>query len=148
MCPLRLSQSVVAALAAYDWPGNVRELERLMERAVTLSQSDVLEIDDLPPWVQGDYAAALLPSASRNDSMRAWASRYARLVLERCRGNKRATCRILDISYHTLQAYLRYPLPDAQPSEGLTRGPDIESAADGRCAPEEAGSDLVVVDDH
>ena len=39
--------------------------------------------------------------------MRAWASRYARLVLERCGNNKRKTCRELQISYHTLEAYLR-----------------------------------------
>jgi hypothetical protein len=29
-------------------------------------------------------------------------------VLERCNNNKRQACRVLDISYHTLQAYLRY----------------------------------------
>ena len=40
--------------------------------------------------------------------MRAWGSRYARLVLERCGGNKREACRVLGISYHTLQAYLEY----------------------------------------
>jgi hypothetical protein len=53
--------------------------------------------------------------------MRAWGSRYARLVLERCAGNKRLTCRVLDISYHTLQAYLRYglePRPLERPVPG------------------------------
>ena len=40
--------------------------------------------------------------------MRAWGSRYARLVLERCSNNKRRACRELGISYHTLQAYLRF----------------------------------------
>jgi hypothetical protein len=40
--------------------------------------------------------------------MRAWGSRYAKLVFERCGRNKRRACRFLDISYHTLQAYLRY----------------------------------------
>ncbi len=40
--------------------------------------------------------------------MRAWGSRYARLVFERCGRNKRAASRLLDISYHTLEAYLRY----------------------------------------
>jgi hypothetical protein len=40
--------------------------------------------------------------------MRAWGSRYARLVFERCGRNKRQACRLLDISYHTLQAYLRF----------------------------------------
>jgi DNA-binding NtrC family response regulator len=106
---LRLSAGASDALVSYDWPGNVRELERLIERAVTLADSDVVELDDLPPAVRGDYAASLVPSLRRNDSLRAWTSRYARLVLDRCQGNKREACRVLDISYHTLQAYLRYP---------------------------------------
>jgi DNA-binding NtrC family response regulator len=131
--PLRLSRAAASALMAYDWPGNVRELERLMERAITLAESDVLELDDLPATVRGDYAAALTPSLHRDDSLRAWASRYARLVLDRCQGNKRAACRVLDISYHTLQAYLRYPLQDAVP-DGVCRQPqeppalELESA--------------------
>jgi two-component system, NtrC family, response regulator HydG len=109
MRPLRLSPGAADALISYDWPGNVRELERLMERAVTLAESDVLELDDLPATVRGDYAAALGPALRRNDTLRAWTSRYARLVLDRCHGNKREACRMLDISYHTLQAYLRFP---------------------------------------
>jgi DNA-binding NtrC family response regulator len=130
---LRLSAGATDALMAYDWPGNVRELERLMERAVTLAESDVIELDDLPPSVRGDYATALGPSLRRNDTLRAWASRYARLVLDRCNGNKRDACRVLDISYHTLQSYLRFPIHDpaaheAWREEGSTTLPtDVES---------------------
>ena len=109
MRPLRISQLAADALVTYDWPGNVRELERLMERAVTLADCEVLDLDDLPPTIRGDYGAAVVPSLRRHDTLRAWTSRYARLVLERCQGNKREACRVLDISYHTLQAYLRYP---------------------------------------
>jgi two-component system response regulator HydG len=110
--PLRLSAGASDALMAYEWPGNVRELERLMERAVTLVDGDVIELDDLPLTVRGDYATALGPSLRRNDSLRAWASRYARLVLDRCEGNKREACRRLDISYHTLRSHLRFPVHD------------------------------------
>ena len=42
------------------------------------------------------------------ESMRAWASRYARLVYERCGNNKRQTCRELGISYHTLRSHLQF----------------------------------------
>ena len=110
--PLRLSAGASDALMTYDWPGNVRELERLIERAVALVTSDSVELDDLPLAVRGDYAAGLGPSVRRNDSLRAWASRYARLILGRCEGNKREACRVLDISYHTLQSYLRFPVHD------------------------------------
>jgi transcriptional regulator with PAS, ATPase and Fis domain len=106
--PLGLSDPVADALMAYDWPGNVRELERVIERAVALASGDRLELDDLPPALFGGYVDVLMPSVRRNETMRAWGSRYARLVLERCRNNKRAACRELGISYHTLQAYLRF----------------------------------------
>ena len=100
----------------HDWPGNVRELERSIERSVALAVADVIEVDDLPPTVRGDYTFAVMPAVERDESLRTWARRYARLMLERCGGNKRQTCRVLDISYHTLQAYLR-PTTNRSPSE-------------------------------
>ena len=51
-----------------------------------------------PTASSGDYGIALAPSLRRNDALRTWASRYARLVLDRCGGNKRAACRALDIA--------------------------------------------------
>ena len=105
---LTLSMASEDVLRLYSWPGNVRELERLIERAVALSARDSIEIDDLPPHIRGDYPAVLGPALAAGDTLRAWGSRYARIVVERCGGNKRRACRILDISYHTLQAYLRY----------------------------------------
>ena len=110
--PLQLSAGAVEALVSYQWPGNVRELERLIERAVALSESDVIELDDLPSTVRGDHGIILGPSLERGETMRAWGSRYARIVVDRCQGNKRKACRVLGISYHTLKAYLSYE-PDA-----------------------------------
>jgi two-component system, NtrC family, response regulator HydG len=113
---LTLSQAAEDALRSYAWPGNVRELERLIERAVALAETDRIELDDLPPQVRGEYGEVLGPSLAASDTLRMWGSRYARLVFERCGRNKRRACRLLDISYHTLQTYLRYAdthLPDA-----------------------------------
>jgi DNA-binding NtrC family response regulator len=129
--PLKLSTAAAQALVNYDWPGNVRELERLIERAVALAESDVIELDDLPPMVRGEYAAALGPSLRRNDTLRTWASRYARLILDRCHDNKREACRVLGISYHTLQAYLRYPTGDPAWSE--LSEPPADGAPDAAC---------------
>jgi transcriptional regulator with PAS, ATPase and Fis domain len=106
--PLSLSAAAVDALLAYDWPGNVRELERVIERAVALASGQCLELEDLPPALLGGYTEALVPALRDGLSMRAWGSRYARLVLERCSNNKRMACRELGISYHTLQGYLRF----------------------------------------
>lgn len=103
-----MTPAAIDALLAYQWPGNVRELERMIEGAVATSESRHIRLDDLPASLRGDYADVLMPSALQDHSMRAWGSRYARLVLERSHGNKREACRRLAISYHTLNAYLRY----------------------------------------
>ena len=105
---LTLSVEAEQALSLYAWPGNVRELERIIERAVALVESDRIELADLPAAVRGEYGELLEPSLRAAESLRAWGSRYVRLMFERCGRNKRRTCRTLGISYHTLQAYLRY----------------------------------------
>jgi transcriptional regulator with PAS, ATPase and Fis domain len=120
--PLQLSIAASDALMAYEWPGNVRELERVIERAVALAGSEFLEPDDLPPALLGGYADVLLPSLRSKETMRAWGSRYARLVLQRCENNKRRACRELGISYHTLNAYLRFrPGVDVEPEPASRR---------------------------
>jgi DNA-binding NtrC family response regulator len=96
---LTLSTEAEQALRIYPWPGNVRELERLVERALAMMESDRIELDDLPARIRGEFAEVLGPAIARDESMRAWACHYARLVYERCRR--------LNISYHTLEAYLR-----------------------------------------
>jgi len=94
-----------------------------------MADSDVLDLPDLPEAIRGDYTA-MAHSVDRQDTMRSWATRYARLVLDRCGGNKRHACRVLDISYHTLQSYLRTPLyePAAPRSFDRAAPPPIEVA--------------------
>jgi len=116
---LQLSEAARDALVAYNWPGNVRELERVIERAVALAGSDYLEIDDLPPALLGGHTQVLEPSLHARETMRAWGSRYARLVLERCGNNKRQACRELNISYHTLRSYLRFRPEDDEGAQEL-----------------------------
>lgn len=45
--PLRLSVDALHELVRYDWPGNVRELESVIQRAVILTTSPVLEPADM-----------------------------------------------------------------------------------------------------
>jgi transcriptional regulator with PAS, ATPase and Fis domain len=134
---LTLSTAAQEALRAYQWPGNVRELQRVIERAVALAERDsVIELDDLPPQIRGEFAEVLWPSLERGDSLRSWGTRYAQLVFERCGRNKRTACRVLDISYHTLRGYLRPAAkrrggPTALPLEQGQSSPAwIESTSD------------------
>jgi len=126
---LRLSLAASEALIAHAWPGNVRELERVIERAVALADCDELRLEDLPSSVVDLYQENLMPSFARGHTMRAWATRYARLVLDRCGYNKRRACRELGISYHTLRDYLRV-LPEYE--HGFTS--DVERVRSRRAA--------------
>ncbi len=56
----RLGSGVMDRLREYDWPGNVRELRNFSEACLTLSDSDVLAVEDLP-------AEFLAPSALNED---------------------------------------------------------------------------------
>ncbi len=56
-----LSHEALQVLLSYDWPGNVRELEHIVEGAVALSHSDVIEPNDL--WMNVALSASP-PSAA------------------------------------------------------------------------------------
>jgi DNA-binding NtrC family response regulator len=105
---VRLTAEALDALLTHEWPGNVRELARVLERAVTLSDDNEIALHHLPAAVAANHHAIVVPSLERRETLRSWGSRYARLVLRRCGNNKREACRVLGITYHTLQAYLRH----------------------------------------
>ena len=118
---LSMTAAAVDALIAYDWPGNVRELEQMLEGAIATAESRQIRVDDLPVSLRGMYGDVLVPAFQLGDTMRAWGSRYARLVLEKNAGNKRQACQMLDISYHTLNSYLRYrPAPLAPAADAAS----------------------------
>ncbi|HXM64679.1 MAG TPA: sigma 54-interacting transcriptional regulator [Terriglobales bacterium] len=48
----RIAPEALALLKNYSWPGNLRELENIIERAVVLTSSSVVEAEHLPLHVQ------------------------------------------------------------------------------------------------
>ena len=134
--PLSISPAAADALTAYDWPGNVRELERMIEGAIATCNDCQIALDDLPIALRGAYGEVLMPSVQANDTMRAWGSRYARLILERCDHNKRQACQVLGISYHTLNAYLNHRAK-AQPASPVPPHQTPATAAEVVSAPSE-----------
>jgi len=57
--PMRgISPEARQALCAYAWPGNARELRNIIERAVVLSVSDVIQPDCLPPEIKAPRSVA------------------------------------------------------------------------------------------
>ena len=89
--PYSITSQALKALMDYSWPGNVRELENVIERAVVLSQSDVIDRDLLPDSIIAPSAKfAMLSSfvmskdSSLFDIMDAFEKRVIVEMLERC----------------------------------------------------------------
>ncbi len=57
---LRISDSAINMLLEYDWPGNVRELENVIERAVVLSRSEILDESLFPDSLHPTERAGVL----------------------------------------------------------------------------------------
>jgi transcriptional regulator with PAS, ATPase and Fis domain len=121
-----VSVRAVEAMVAFDWPGNVRQLGRVLEHAVALSPGPAIELADLPTDISKEYHD-MQGAEGPDESLRAWCSRYVRLVLDRCNGNKRRACQILDISYHTLQGHLEY---DAIQAHACRCGPKLSAVSE------------------
>lgn len=47
-----ISRKAMDLLMKYDYPGNVRELENMMEHAVVLSRTEIIDVEDLPIQMQ------------------------------------------------------------------------------------------------
>jgi len=58
-----ISESAMDALRRYAFPGNVRELQNVVERAVVLSRSPTIGVDDLPAHIAEPASGAPAPFA-------------------------------------------------------------------------------------
>lgn len=58
-----LSDSVIAALRAYDWPGNVRELRHVIERAFVFAEDGRIERRDVVHAIQRGRVSSSPPSS-------------------------------------------------------------------------------------
>jgi transcriptional regulator with PAS, ATPase and Fis domain len=65
-----IAPEAMARLRSYAWPGNLRELENIIERAVVLASSQVIEADHLPIHMQ-DVSSGKPQSGLRQSKSRA-----------------------------------------------------------------------------
>jgi DNA-binding NtrC family response regulator len=98
----RFSEEALDRMLRHRWPGNVRELENAVERAVVISQSDVIRPEDLPPTVSPapqESGMPQVPGASLADL-----ERFAILkTLEFTGGSTSRAADILGISVRKIQ---------------------------------------------
>lgn len=101
-----LSRRAQAVLAAHHWRGNVRELENVIGHACMLTESDFIDLRDLPAYLRG--APRDVPHAEPDlMPLAAVERRYVQHVLEHLNGNKVQAAQALGISRATLYRILR-----------------------------------------
>jgi DNA-binding NtrC family response regulator len=114
-----LSEEAEAFLVGYSWPGNVRELNNEMERAASLSQGNVVGLEDLSerirhwqdhnqtdPGPQKDLSKSHEPSKAVG-SLRRNADQVILETLSRCGGNKTWAARELGMTREGLRKRLK-----------------------------------------
>ena len=98
----RLSPAAEQALLAYSWPGNVRELRNLVERAVFLAESEVLEPVDFESMhtlhrVEGAATGGDIALPDQGLNIEDVERRLVTLALERTRGNQTKAAALLGL---------------------------------------------------
>jgi two-component system response regulator AtoC len=112
-----LSPEAVQVLMNYDWPGNVRELEHVIEGAVALSHSDIIEPKDLWMNVALTHAPVKSPlPADVSDEKLATMEELEKIHIIRAlkyhRWNRVKTATALGITAKTLYLKIkRYNIP-------------------------------------
>jgi two-component system NtrC family response regulator len=79
----RLSDAALELLVEYAWPGNVRELENVLERAIVISQGDVIEPQSLPAEIR-EPAPAVPAGAPLQEALDAFERQLLLHALEDC----------------------------------------------------------------
>ena len=95
-------------LVKYSWPGNVRELMNAVERAVVLSRSDYLDVDELALLMADspNASGSEQPSLPENMPLDEVEKRSILETINACSGNKSETARRLGITRKTLRKKL------------------------------------------
>jgi transcriptional regulator with PAS, ATPase and Fis domain len=101
-----VSDAASGALMTYGWPGNIRELKNVVERATSLLENDLLDVDHLPEILkEGTPCRGKGPAGEIKPLAKELASHERELLLQALSATKQnmsKTARLLKISRSTL----------------------------------------------
>lgn len=103
-----ISEHALRLLLNYSWPGNVRELENVIQRAITLSQHEVVLPDDLPASIIQKADEKLFERAMEEKlTLDQLEKEYIKRVLMETGGNKSKAAERLGLDRKTLYRKLQ-----------------------------------------
>jgi two-component system response regulator PilR (NtrC family) len=112
--PPRISPEAMEALQRYPFPGNVRELENTLERALTLSDGEHIQLDDLAlpeldPAVQAELDQPPPPPAgvALEDYLEQIEKQAILKALDQTQNNKTAAAKLLGITFRAMRYRLK-----------------------------------------
>jgi Nif-specific regulatory protein len=94
----RISTPAIDMLMSYHWPGNVRELENCIERAVLLSNDEVIHGHHLPPTLQTAEFTGTVHQGTLANNLENVERELIVEALKNARGNKAKAARTLGIT--------------------------------------------------
>jgi len=94
----RISTPAIDMLMCYHWPGNVRELENCIERAVLVSNDEVIHGHHLPPTLQTAEFSGTASSRTLPEAVEALERNLIEDALKSSWGNKAKAARALGIT--------------------------------------------------
>src|SRR5512134_1886520 len=97
-----VSPAALAVLQGYAWPGNIRELRNTVERAMILTDGEVIGEEHLPPDMQASRPEAATLRVPLGIPIEKVEKEYILASLQKNGGNKARTAEILGISEKTL----------------------------------------------
>ena len=97
------SDRALEILRNYAWPGNVRELENVIHRLVVMTDSDTIDVPDLPKLMR--YARVRERGVNR--TLEEVEAAHIRSVMASAKGNKTQAAEILGIDRKTLREKIK-----------------------------------------
>ncbi|HEY5961728.1 MAG TPA: sigma 54-interacting transcriptional regulator, partial [Polyangiaceae bacterium] len=103
----RIDTPAIDMLTAYHWPGNVRELENVIERAVVLTDSDVLHGHHMPPSLQMNRYSSTPEMLDFGARVAAFEIELITEALKDCNGNQTKAAERLGVTKRVIQYKIR-----------------------------------------
>ncbi|MFH1731020.1 MAG: sigma 54-interacting transcriptional regulator [Planctomycetota bacterium] len=103
----RISTPAIDMMMRYHWPGNVRELENCIERAVLLSDDDVIHGHHMPPTLQTAEASGTAHDGTLEESLDNLERELIMDALKSSRGNCAKAARALGITERLMGLRIR-----------------------------------------